>query len=70
LSEASFYAWRRELRKRDRRAASVPKFVPVQLCAEARLEVTLPNGLVVRFPEGVEPARVAALVVALRAAPC
>ena len=76
LGQANFYAWRRELAKRDRtlqrdRASQPPlKFVPVQLRADALLEIALPDGLVVRVPPAVEPAAVAALVKALRASPC
>jgi hypothetical protein len=70
LSEPSFYAWRRELAKRDRSQTPAPKFLPLQLRAEPILEVALPNGLIVRSPAGVEAATVAALVAALRATPC
>jgi hypothetical protein len=70
LSEASFFAWRRELAKRDRATPADHKFLPIELRAETILEVQLPNGLIVRAPAGVEPAAVAALVAALGAAPC
>jgi hypothetical protein len=70
LSEASFYAWRRELAKRDGATPADLKFLPVQLRAESILEVQLTNGLVVRASAGVEPAAVAALVAALESAPC
>jgi transposase len=70
LAVASFYAWRRELAKRDRATPPALTFLPVHLRAEAVLEVALPNGLVVRTPAGVEPATVAALVAALRVTPC
>ncbi len=69
LSEASFFAWRRELAKRDRTKPADLKFLPVQLRAESILEVQLPSGLVIRAPAGVEPGAVAALVAALRP-PC
>jgi transposase len=70
LSEASFYGWRRELAKRDRATSSALKFLPVQVRAEALLEIALPDGLVVRAPATVEPKAVAALVAALRTTPC
>lgn len=70
LSEAGFYAWRRELTKRDRATPPALKFLPVHIRAEAVLEVVLPNGLVVRAPAAVEATTVAALVAALRSAPC
>jgi len=70
LSEAGFYAWRRELAKRDRATPPVLKFLPVHVRAEAILEVALPNGLVVRAPAGVEAATVAALVAAVGSASC
>jgi hypothetical protein len=67
LSDASFYAWRRELAKRDQTAL---KFVPVHVRAETIVEVVLPNGLVVRVPAGACAATVADLVAALGATPC
>jgi transposase-like protein len=70
LSEASFYAWRRELAKRDLATPPAVKFLPVHVRAEAILEVALPNGLVVRVPAGAEASTVAALVAALGTTPC
>jgi hypothetical protein len=70
LSEASFYAWRRELAKRDQAASAALKFLPVHVRAEAIIEIALPNGLVVRAPAAVEVATVAALVAALGSASC
>jgi len=70
LSEAGFYAWRRELAKRERAAPPAVTFLPIQLRADALLEIALPNGLVVRAPAGVEAAVVAALVAALGSPPC
>jgi len=81
VSEASFYAWRRELAVRDRErataaatapepAAATPALIPVRVIATTPLEVVLPGGLVVRVPGGADPAAVAQLVAALRAAPC
>ena len=80
LSEASFYAWRRELRRRDHKQPPALKFLPVQvrgdalrgeaLRGDAVIEITLPEGLVVRAPAVIEPTTLAALVAALRAKPC
>jgi hypothetical protein len=79
LSEPSFYAWRRELAKREQSRTAALAFVPVQVCAEplpgvgpgeAIVEVVLPDGLVVRARSAVEAATVARLVAALRATSC
>jgi hypothetical protein len=70
LREANFYAWRRELAKRDGTMAPALKFLPVHFRAEAIVEIAIPNGTVVRVPAGVEVAIVAALIAALRSAPC
>jgi hypothetical protein len=65
LSEASFYAWRRELAVRDREAPSrrespvnglatnVPEFLPVQVVAEAALDSGAGRCLEVQLPTGV-----------------
>ena len=85
LSEASLYAWRRELAQRDRArrpgarkwsralpksSRSAAKFVPLQVLPSALVEVVLPTGVVVRVPTGVEATAVASLVAALRATSC
>ena len=86
LSEASLYAWRRELTRRDREPGAgarqrtarksspvAAKFIPLQVLPSAMLEVVLPTGVVVRLPSGVDAAAVtsvASLVAALRAASC
>lgn len=71
LGQASFYAWRRELAKRDRVASPQPvKFVPIKVVVESVIEVVLPSGVVVRVPPASEVATVARLVAALEAAPC
>ena len=72
LSEPSFYAWRRELQKREGKAAPELKFVPVQVRGAAVVEIALPDGLLVRVPTDVEMTTVADLVAALRAraTPC
>jgi transposase-like protein len=71
VSEPSFYAWRRELSQRDR-AAMTPAatFVPVQVVADAVVEVVLLSGVVVRVPPATDASAVARLVAALGVAPC
>lgn len=68
LSEASLYAWRRELTRRDgalrlarkpaparpRGSAAAAKFVPLQVLPQAFLEVVLPTGVSVRLPSGAD----------------
>ncbi len=81
LSEASFYAWRRELKLRrqesePRRAAEPlprPTFVPVALAdppATAAIELVLPSGVVLRLPATTDLPRVAALVADLERRAC
>jgi transposase-like protein len=71
VSEASFFAWRRTLRQRDRQAPPAPpKFVPLHLLADAVLEVVLPSGVVIRVPPGADALLVAALVAALGSTSC
>ena len=65
LSEASFYAWRRELTVRDREAAlrrerrvngpatNVPQFLPVQIVADAAPDSGASRCLEVQLPTGV-----------------
>jgi transposase-like protein len=71
LSEPSFYAWRRELAQRGR-APRTPAatFVPVQVVADAVVEVVLPSGVVVRVPPATDATAVARLVAALGSPPC
>jgi len=55
VSEPSFYAWRRELAKRD--AAGGPALLPVTItssAAQAPLEICWPDGVVVRVPAGCD----------------
>jgi hypothetical protein len=72
LNEANFYAWRRELAKRDaaRAKGAAPTFVPVQVTPSAAIEVVLSAGLVVRVPAGADGDLAVRLVAALRAASC
>jgi transposase-like protein len=52
LTEASFYYWRRELRRRDaqRLPSLASEFVPVTVVPAATLEVRCPSGHVVSLP--------------------
>ena len=60
LSEPSFYAWRKELARRDRRAAEpaggVAAFVPVQIVPEpgVAIEIVMRQGHVVRVRPGFD----------------
>src|SRR5262245_37924059 len=72
VPQPNFHAWRRTLRKRDaeRSAAQPTAFVPLHVVAEARWDIVLPTGLVVRVPATTEAGAVATLVAALRAVSC
>ena len=72
LNEANFYAWRRELVRRDAGRAKIaaPTFVPVQVTPSAAIEVVLSAGLMVRVPAGADGDLAVRLVTALRAASC
>jgi transposase-like protein len=69
LSQASFYAWRRQLSQRDR-AAPAATFVPLTVVPDAVVEVVLPTGVIVRVPAAADAAAVAKLVAALGAVSC
>ena len=76
LSEATFYARRRELADRvpptppDTPSRPQPTFAAVRVVPDPAVEVVLPTGLVLRVPAGVDPAAVARLVGALGRQPC
>jgi transposase-like protein len=71
LSEPNFYAWRRELVRRGRSAKTpAATLVPVQVFADAMVEVVLPSGVVVRAPAATDATAVARLVAALGSASC
>jgi hypothetical protein len=85
VSEPSFYAWRGELkRRRAERAEKVrasgagrPAFLPVRLAVAGAaswsagvIEAVLPSGAVLRLPADIEPARVAAMVLAWERGRC
>ena len=57
LPEHSFYAWRRELRRRDTRPATTPAFVPGRVVpppAAVPLELVLAGGRTVRIAPGFD----------------
>ena len=69
LSQPSFYAWRREIQRRD--ATSDP-FVPVQLVPDEHstpaslFEVVLPGGPTLRVPPRFDPATLRQLLAILQ----
>jgi hypothetical protein len=76
LSEATFYARRRELADKRQKGipttspSSVPTFAAVHVVTDPRAEVVLPGGVVVRVPVGADPLVVARLIAALGSQPC
>lgn len=72
LSAANWYAWRREIAKRDDDVAnaSPTTFVPVRVVNPAAIEVVLASGVIIRVPTLADPVAVARLVGALGASPC
>ena len=79
LAEPTFYYWRQELARRDRRltargepatSATAPAFVPVRVVANEPIEVVVRSGQVVRVAAGFEPAHLRAIIDALEAKPC
>ena len=72
LSAANWYAWRREIAKRDDNVASASSatFVPVRVMNSASIEVVMTTGVIIRVPTLADPVAVARLVEALEASPC
>jgi transposase-like protein len=72
LAQPSFYAWRRELRRRDAAAASL---VPVRVVPDEEppptrsLELVLAGGRRVRVPSGFDPVTLRHLLAVLEEAP-
>jgi hypothetical protein len=72
LSEQRFYAWRRELQRRE---AEAPAFVPVRVVGAAvpapgsRIEVVLRCGRTVRIAPGFDAATLQQVVAALEEGP-
>jgi transposase len=73
LAAPSFYAWRRELKRRD---AQRPAFVPVHILADATaakgdsLEVVLAGRRTVRIPVSFDAATLRRLLSVLEEPPC
>ena len=73
VSEASFYAWRRELHKRD---ADPAVFVPVQLiepqaaAPSAGIDLLLPGQRTLRVAPGFDVATLRQLLAVLEGEPC
>jgi hypothetical protein len=76
LSEATFYARRRELADREPLTATdtfpgpPPTFAAIRVVPDPTVEIVLPAGLVLRVPVGADPAAVARLVTELGRQPC
>jgi transposase len=74
VSEATFFARRRQLAGRDTRSAyspaEAPVFAAVRVVPDPTVEVVLPTGLVVRVPGSADPAAVARLIATLGGGPC
>jgi hypothetical protein len=69
LSQPSFYAWRREIQRRD---AVASPFVPVQVVADEELapassfEIVLPGGATLRVPPRFDAASLRQLLAVLQ----
>lgn len=74
LSEASFYAWRREIARRDQQQHSAkraaPAFVPVRVVGGEPVEVVVRSGQTVRVGAGFDAAHLRAVVAALEGSSC
>lgn len=76
VSTASFYAWRKRLRDvRGERERDIghqrPQFVPVTVAAALTcVEIALPNGIVLRVPEGTALQTLRDVLAALEPAAC
>lgn len=79
LAEPTFYYWRQELARRDRRltartepatSTTPPAFVPVRVIAHEPIEVVVRSGQVVRVAAGFDATHLRAVVEALEAKPC
>jgi hypothetical protein len=71
VSEPSFYVWRRTLAAEA--VAPPPTVVPIRVTpspAAPAIELALPSGAVVRFPNGVTPDVIAAVVRGVEGRPC
>jgi hypothetical protein len=73
VAEATFFAKRRELTRRDQSPTSPTPgaaFTAVRVIADPTVEIAVPGGLIVRVPVSAEASAVARLVLALRDGPC
>jgi hypothetical protein len=72
VSEPSFYVWKRTLGVSPA-TSPAPAVVPIRLTPSPSLtgiEVALPSGAVVRFPAGIRPEMIVAVVRGLEGRPC
>lgn len=73
LAEASFYAWRRTLQRRDAHALRPHKLpselIPVEVIEstgiDTVLELVTPGGLTLRFPADIRPQQLTAVLTAI-----
>ena len=73
MSEPSFYVWRRTLAAASPAVAPPPTVVPIRVTPSPvapAIELALPSGAVVRFPAGVTPDVIAAVVRGVEERPC
>jgi hypothetical protein len=74
VSTASFYSWRKRLRSgrwSDIDDRERPQLVPLSIAASpACVEVVLPEGIVLRVPEGVAPQTLRDVLAALEPGRC
>jgi transposase len=74
IAEASFFAWRREIRRRDGSVDEAAELVPVQVVDKLSpatvpssetgglLEIVTPSGFTLRLDDHIEPAQLRALL--------
>lgn len=74
IAEASFYAWRREIRRRDGSVDEAAELVPVQVVDKLSpatvpssetgglMEIVTPSGFTLRLDDHIEPAQLRALL--------
>ena len=73
VSVPSYYFWKRKLASPPAAPAQPAGFVAVRLtlpASTAAIELALPNGAVLRFPAGTDPAVIAGVVRQLGSEPC
>ena len=66
VSQPSFYAWRKRLRRQEPSGSRRPMFVPVEMCAAdvppGGVQIELPGGAVVTLPAEASAALVATAI--------